>query len=100
MMIADIVVANCQIRAALPAAEFQHIPMPTNEVERIIWFETIHPERLNRRVYGKLKGRALKKAQKLVDSDGAGIGMSGEVGSILINPDDFVPTLETKLTTS
>lgn len=45
--------------------------------------------RLNHRIYGRLRGKALQKASKIVDRFG-GLGTSGEYGSIEIDPNDFV----------
>jgi hypothetical protein len=85
-MIVDVTVANCSIRAEKPAQEYQNMPMPTNEVEKIIWFESagLPSDRLNKRQFGYLKGKALTKAQKIVNENG-GINTSGEYGSISIS---------------
>jgi hypothetical protein len=45
----DITVANCNILAAKPTAQFQNDPMPINELEKIIWWENINANRLNNR---------------------------------------------------
>jgi len=62
--------------------------MPTNEVERVAWWNVVNPDRLNKREYGTLKGKALKKAQRLVNSLGS-IFTSGEYGSISISEKDY-----------
>ena len=47
--------------------------------------------RLQRRVYGRLKGAALKKAFKVV-CDNGGLDISVEYGSLEINDNDFEPS--------
>ena len=89
-IIVDINVANYTIRGTKPIGQFQNDPMPVNEVAKIIWLENVNPDRLNYRVYGELKGKALKKAQKIVNANGS-LSTSGEYGSITIQAQDFVP---------
>jgi hypothetical protein len=88
IIIVDVTVANCQIRAARP--KHQALPMPTLEAEKFLFWNTVDLKRLNDRVYGTLKGNALIKARQLVNREG-GISTSGEYGSIEINEEDFVP---------
>jgi hypothetical protein len=66
-MVYGFCVANCSIRAAKLAKEYQNMPMQTNEVEKVIWWNSVPSNRLNHRVYGRLKGKALTKAQRLVN---------------------------------
>ena len=89
-IIVDINVANYTIRGTKPIGQFQNDPMPVNEVAKIIWLENVNPDRLNYRVYGELKGKALKKAQKIVNANGS-LSTSGEYGYITIQAQDFVP---------
>ena len=89
-IIVDINVANYTIRGTKPIGQFQNDPMPVNAVAKIIWLENVNPDRLNYRVYGELKGKALKKAQKIVNANGS-LSTSGEYGSITIQAQDFVP---------
>jgi hypothetical protein len=66
-IIVDITVANCQIRGAKPI--IQNDPMPTFGVEKIVWWNTIRNiDRLNNRIYGTLKGNALKRAKQVVNA--------------------------------
>jgi hypothetical protein len=67
-IIVDITVANCQIRAARP--KHQHIPMPTLEAEKFLFWNTVDLKRLNERDYGTLRGNALIKARQLVNREG------------------------------
>jgi hypothetical protein len=87
-IIVDITVANCQIRAARP--KHQHIPMPTLEAEKFLFWNTVDLKRLNERDYGTLRGNALIKARQLVNREGR-INISGEYGSIKISESDFIP---------
>ena len=68
ILVGDITVANCNIihAPAKPIGQFQNDPIPVNEV-KIIWWENINPYRLNNRLYGKLKGKALRNAQRIVN---------------------------------
>jgi len=45
-------------------------------------------DRLQNRVYGRLKGKALKQAFKVVRDNG--LDIAGEYGSLEINDKDFV----------
>src|SRR3954454_21442407 len=47
IILIDITVANCNILAAKPAAQFQNNPMPVNEAMKIIWWENLNADRLN-----------------------------------------------------
>ena len=84
-IIVDINVANYTIRGTKPIGQFQNDPMPVNAMP-----ENVNPDRLNYRVYGELKGKALKKAQKIVNANGS-LSTSGEYGYITIQAQDFVP---------
>ncbi|SRR6266496_320571 len=90
MIIVDITVANSQIRALKPSEQFQNMLMPTNDTEKILFWNTVNTDRLNNRIYGTLKGKALKKAEKLVNENG-NLSTSGEYGSLKIREDDFIP---------
>jgi hypothetical protein len=48
-------------------------------------------EIFNESRFGTLNGKALKKAERLVNQNG-GINISGQYGSIEINEEDFIPT--------
>jgi hypothetical protein len=87
-IIVDLDVWNCQIRAFKP--DDQSNICPTNAVGKLLWYQTIDQTRLNKRVMGTLKGKGLKKAEKIVDREGA-INISGWYGSIIIDENDFVP---------
>jgi hypothetical protein len=63
--------------------------MPVNEVEKIIWWENINPYRLNNRLYGKLKGKALRNTQRIVNANDS-LSMSAEYSSILVSASDFI----------
>jgi hypothetical protein len=86
-IIVDIDVANLSIRASKPDIP---VPMPNDDVGKLFFFQVVPAERLNKRVYGNLKGRGLQKAKRIVDRFG-GINISGEYGSIEIDEKDFVP---------
>ena len=44
---------NCNITAAKPTNQFQNDPMPTNEVQKMVWLERIvDANKLDKRVYG------------------------------------------------
>ncbi len=90
IIIVDVTVADNQIRALKPKDEYQTMLMPNTDTEKLLWWNSVDPGRLNNRLYGTLKGQALKKAQKLVDSQGS-ISTSGEYGSIEISEEDFIP---------
>lgn len=53
------------------------ISMPNTDAEKIIWWDNVDLQRLNKRVAGTLKGNAFKKAEKIVDKYWM-INMSGE----------------------
>ena len=74
-IVVDVVVANCQIRAAKPVDQSNF--MPNTDDAKVLWFELAPASRLNNRIYGTLKGRGLKKAQKLINENG-GINISAE----------------------
>ena len=59
-IIVDINVGNCHIMAARPEMQ---IPMPCNDVGRVLFWNTCPMDRLNKRQFGSLKGRALRKAE-------------------------------------
>lgn len=85
-IVVDIDVWNCEIRAFKPRMQ---IAMPTDQVSKLVFWNTIPIERLNERTFGHLRGRALRKAEKIVDREGS-ISMSGVYGSIIIDEKDFV----------
>jgi hypothetical protein len=87
-IVVDVTVANCQIRALKPKDEYQTMLMPNTDTEKLVWWNSVDPGRLNNRLYGTLKGQALKKAEKLVNENG-GINSSGEYGSLEIDEKDF-----------
>ena len=64
-------------------------PMPNDDIHKVIFWNNVDPNRINKRTHGYLKGEALKRAHKIVDEFGA-INRSGEYGSIEIDPQDFV----------
>jgi len=86
-IIVDINVANCQIRAYRPKIQ---IKMPNDDASKIMFWNTVQAERLNSRQPGHLRGRALQKAEKIVNKFGS-ITTSGEYGSIEIDQRDFIP---------
>jgi hypothetical protein len=88
IIVVDITVANCQIRALKPKDEYQTMPMPNTDTEKLVWWNSVDPGRINNRLYGTLKGQALKKAEKLVNENG-GINIPGEYGSLEIDEKDF-----------
>ena len=86
-MIVDIDVANCTIRAKKPKVQTF---MPNDDLGKILFFNSAPDERLNEGTCGILKGKALRKAKRIVDRYGA-INISGFYGSIEIDEKDFVP---------
>lgn len=54
MIFVDINVANLQIRALKPMLQY---PMLNRDAEKILFFNTIEDDRLNKRTYGTLKGK-------------------------------------------
>jgi hypothetical protein len=87
-MIVDIVVTNLQILGAIPSPRIP-IPMPNDDVGKVVFFATVGSERLNNRTYVRFKGKAARKAARIVDKFGS-IGTSGEYGSIDIDEHDFI----------
>lgn len=85
-IIVDIDVWNCQIRAAKPRIQTR---MPTDAIGKMLFWNSAPLERLNDRKWGKLKGKALRQAERIVNREGA-INISGIYGSILIDVKDFV----------
>jgi hypothetical protein len=47
MFIVNICVDNCSIRGTKPVDRFQNNPMPTNEKQKVIWWEYVNVDRLN-----------------------------------------------------
>ena len=92
MIIVDIDVANLQIRAAKPQIQ---TPMPNDDVGKILFWNSVDLDRLNKREYGELKGKALRKAERIVNKFG-GINISGQYDSIEIDERDFIPFESTK----
>jgi hypothetical protein len=93
IIIVDLEVWNCQIRAFKPGD--QNNPMPVDDVGKKLFWNTAPTERFNNRQFGTLKGDALRKAMQVVDKYGS-ITTSGIYGSIEIDSDDFVPYEGTK----
>ena len=91
IIVVDVIVANCQIRALRPVFDSKNA-MPNSDAEKLVWLNTTDSDRLNRRVLGSLSGKALKNAQKLVSKNG-GINISGEYGSLLVSEEDFIRTI-------
>jgi hypothetical protein len=87
IIVVDVIVANCQIRALRPVFDSKNA-MPNSDAEKLVWRNTTDSDRLNRRILGSLSGNALKKAQKLVSKNG-GTNISGEYGSLLVSEEDF-----------
>lgn len=87
MIIVDIDVSNCQIRAAKP--EIQTL-MPNDDFGKNLFWNTVELERLHKRQFGELKGNALKKAEQIINKYGS-IITSGIYGSIEIDENDFIP---------
>jgi hypothetical protein len=94
-IIVDINVVNLEIRALKP--EIQNpTSIPNDDVRKMIFWNSVGVEdnsvdRLNKRTPGYLKGKALRKAEKIVDKYG-GINISDEYGSIKIDEKDFIPS--------
>ncbi|MGA9150212.1 MAG: hypothetical protein WBZ36_06525 [Candidatus Nitrosopolaris sp.] len=63
--------------------------MANDDLGRVVFFNMTYSNRLNNRIFGNLRGKALKKAQRIVDRFGS-ISTSGEYGSIEIDSKDFV----------
>jgi hypothetical protein len=92
-IIVDLDVWNCEIRASRP--DDQDLPMPNDDAGKHMFFITVSSDRLNKQVYGSLKGKGLAKAKRLVDKYGA-INMSGLYGSIEVAEEDFIPWVKEK----
>jgi len=65
------------------------IKMPNDDVSKLLFWNSVSSDRLNNRQPGHLRGRALKKAEKIVNKFGS-ITTSGEYGSIEIDRGDFI----------
>ncbi len=81
----DIIVGNSKIGALKPEIQ---IPIPNDEVGKVMFFESSPVGRLNRRTFGRLNGMALRKALRVVEEHGS-MSMSGEYGSIMIEEEEF-----------
>ncbi len=93
-IIVDIEVSNAKIRAAKP--DNQSLPMLQDDVSKAIFFNNVNNlDRLNKRTYGTLKGKALEKASKVIHKHGS-INTPGIYGSISIKESDFIPSTEGK----
>lgn len=86
-IIVDLDVWNCQIRASKP--KNQSDPCPIDQIGKIRWFQNVKSPRLNNRIFGTLKGKALRLAKRVIDREGR-INISGCYGSIEIDEKDFV----------
>ena len=86
-IIVDIDVCDCQIRASKPDIQTT-MPIPDDAAKELFW-NTVPVDRLNKHVYGDLKGSARQKAAEVVERYGA-INMPGIYGSIEIDEKDFV----------
>lgn len=87
LIIVDINVANLQIRALKP--DMQDLRMPNQDPFKLIFWNSVHSDRLNKRKTGTLKGLALRNALKLVERYGS-ISTSGEYGSMIVKETDFI----------
>ncbi|MFB5599088.1 MAG: hypothetical protein ACE5SW_02530 [Nitrososphaeraceae archaeon] len=87
MIIIDIDVSNCQIRAL--KANIQTL-MPDDKVGKSLFWNTVELERLHKRQIGGLKGKGLKKVEEIVNRYGS-ITTNGLYGSIEIVENDFIP---------
>ncbi len=93
-MIVDIDVSDCQIRAFRPEMQtILFLPTDSDPI-RMIKFNSAPIERLNDRELGTLRGRALRRAESIVNDSAGGVGMSGWKGSIEIDEKDFVKSDE------
>ena len=64
-MTVDVTVSNLSFRAAKP--DNQKLPIPNDDVGKaIFWNSSNNADRLNHRVYGSLKCKALEKASKVM----------------------------------
>ena len=93
MIKVDVTVSNLSFRAAKP--DNQKLPIPNDDIGKTIFFNTVDSDRLNKRVFGSLKGKALSEASKIVHKYG-GINISGIYGSISVSEKDFIPSTEGK----
>jgi hypothetical protein len=84
--IVDLDVWNFQIRAFKPEIQ---IPLSSSDVEQILFWKDAPSDRLDKRVRGRLKGAALRKAKRVIDRNGS-LNMSGIYGSIVIDESDFI----------
>ncbi|MFL6412019.1 MAG: hypothetical protein ACJ71K_12370 [Nitrososphaeraceae archaeon] len=66
-MIVDIDLWNCQIRSFRPEIQ---TPMPNDDLRKMLFWNSSEPDRLNKRQLGHLRGRALRKAERIVDKYG------------------------------
>jgi hypothetical protein len=95
-IVVDINVWDCQIRAFRPAD--QSLRIPNDDLGKMAFFSPSVPnealnDRLNEGTRGTLRGRGLKKEEKIVDENGA-INISGFYGSVEIDERDFVEDIE------
>ena len=87
-MIVDIIVSmNGQIKAA--NSETQTL-IPNKLYEKTAYLKSVDWFRINKRQFGELKGKALLKAEMIIDKYG-GINIQGDYGSIEIDEKDFLP---------
>jgi hypothetical protein len=86
-IIVDLDVWNCEIRAFKPEIQ---IPLSNSDVEQMLFWKGAPSDRLNKRAIGRLKGAALMKAKRVIDTNGS-LNMSGIYGSIAIDEGDFIP---------
>jgi hypothetical protein len=63
----------------------------------MVFFHLAEPDCLNKRQLGYLKGKALRKAESIVDRYGA-INISGVYGSIEIDQNDSIPYEKNEIT--
>lgn len=63
--------------------------MPNDDVGKMLFYNSCSLERLNEGEWGMLKGKALRRAERIVDKYGA-INISGIYGSIEIDEKDFI----------
>ena len=93
-MLVDIVVRNHEVVAAKPIKEaVPPIILVRTEGGSMLlavkWTGSCLEGRLQDRIYGRLKGAALKEAFKIVRDNG-GLDIQGEYGSLEISDKDFV----------
>jgi hypothetical protein len=63
--------------------------MPTSSTGKLLFFNSCSSDRLNKRVMGTLRSKALQKAKRVVDQHGV-INILGIYGSILVDEEDFI----------